>query len=261
MSYIDIEPEDLDEINSLQPIIDASCDGDFETVKKLVENGAKINASQFIDSPLQIASLKGKLEVVKYLVENGADIAARNNCAVRCASRGGHLEVVKYLVENDADIHSGDEFPIFIASYLGHLEVVKYLLEQGAHIYESTFRWTARQGHLEVIKCLVENGAYFGDMSNDILPWWLVTAEIEIVIYLKSLNKKTGQFQTKPDNIIFRDFTTCPISREQLTDEIEKLGCSKCLNVFNRKCLEEWFNTQSKMSCPCCRGINKFYIV
>ena len=60
-----------------EQLIEASCNGDLNRVKQLVEQGADIHACN--NGALYWASMKGHLDVIKYLVEAGADICILNN--------------------------------------------------------------------------------------------------------------------------------------------------------------------------------------
>jgi ankyrin repeat protein len=72
---------------------------------------------------------------VRALVELGARVngKAGGESPLWCAARGGHLETVKLLVELGADVHARNPFynspPLGAANYKGHRHVVEYLLQ------------------------------------------------------------------------------------------------------------------------------------
>ena len=89
-------------------LIEAVKNNDINRVNSILNNGkANINAKDRDGwTALIWASCKGDLEIVKLLVENGADIDAKDNegwSALMEASYEGHLKVVKYLVEKGID--------------------------------------------------------------------------------------------------------------------------------------------------------------
>jgi ankyrin repeat protein len=81
---------------------------------------------------LRWSAENGQLETVKYLIEQGANIHANNDWALRWSARYGQLEIIKYLVEQGADIHADDDEALRESAENGQLETVKYLIEQGA---------------------------------------------------------------------------------------------------------------------------------
>ncbi|MHA1188244.1 MAG: ankyrin repeat domain-containing protein [Candidatus Heimdallarchaeota archaeon] len=82
---------------------DAATKGDLKTVKKALEQGAKINkASQWDGAALHIASSKGFLEIIEFLLENGADSTQEEMAEftpLHLAARDGQIEAAKLLLE------------------------------------------------------------------------------------------------------------------------------------------------------------------
>ena len=94
----------------------AACkNGDYETAKLLLKNGANINkADKYQRTPLYVACRYGYLEVVKLLIQkgayiNGADGDQDQETPLHASSKYGHLEVIKLLLKNGADINKSDE--------------------------------------------------------------------------------------------------------------------------------------------------------
>jgi ankyrin repeat protein len=57
----------------VSPLNDAICKGDLETVKKLIENGAKVNKFSGGLTPLMTAARYNKVEIIKFLLSKGAN--------------------------------------------------------------------------------------------------------------------------------------------------------------------------------------------
>ncbi len=88
--------------------------GDFEGVKKAIENGADVNARNEIGwTPLHLASYWGCTKIAKLLIENKADVNAKDVCGntpLHLASRYNNLEIVKLLIEKGADVNAKDNY-------------------------------------------------------------------------------------------------------------------------------------------------------
>jgi ankyrin repeat protein len=91
-------------------LYDAIDKGDYNEVKRLVENGADVNAStkgKVTYSPLHRTVLFRKdMEISKILVQNGAKVNARNNLGrtpLYHAARAGQKEMVAFLLSNGAN--------------------------------------------------------------------------------------------------------------------------------------------------------------
>jgi serine/threonine protein kinase len=161
-------------------LLKASQKGDVEEVKKLLKEGAYVNAkNEFGSTPLHLAAISGHIEVVKLLIEHGAYVNAKNefgSTPLYYATKNGHIEVVKLLIENEADVNAeGDDgsTPLHIAARNGHIEIVKLLIENGANVNaKDKYGWTplheaAFYGHIEVARLLLEHGAEPNIKNNE----------------------------------------------------------------------------------------------
>jgi SepF-like predicted cell division protein (DUF552 family) len=91
--------------------------GHTEIVKLLIEHGADVNASCYIDSfetPLHQAVVDDDTEIAKLLIQNGADVNARRSfdglTPLHLAASGGYSRMVRLLLENGADPSIRDNF-------------------------------------------------------------------------------------------------------------------------------------------------------
>jgi hypothetical protein len=117
-------------------LIEASRIGDIEKVKKLLKEGADVNAKNGYDAtPLHLASLHGHVEIVKLLIENGADVNAKSSYDVtplHFAAYYGHIQVVKVLLEHGADpniMNKDGKAAIDLAFEKGYSDIVNLILE------------------------------------------------------------------------------------------------------------------------------------
>jgi ankyrin repeat protein len=82
--------------------------GDFESVRRLIEEGAELDSKdRYGQTPLMIASMKGHTDIVRLLVQNGAELnttAKFNLSALMLAVINAHTEIVRILAEAGADL-------------------------------------------------------------------------------------------------------------------------------------------------------------
>jgi len=105
-----VSVQQRDPFSSLSPaerINLAAAQGDLNTIKTLLQNGANINARSANGNytPIILASANGYFDIVKYLVDSGANINARNNqgkSALNFAYEKGEMEIYNYLIAHGA---------------------------------------------------------------------------------------------------------------------------------------------------------------
>jgi len=200
-SYLDISNNILGVATATtdRRLEDAARKGKLEEVKRLVEEGADINARENL--LLQFAAGEGRLEAVKFLVEQGADIHADNDCALQRAACQGHLSIVKYLVEQGADIHADNDYALQRAAFLGWLEIVKYLVEQGVNVHVINIEQLLASNVDDMcpgdfngtVKYLAEQGVDIHANNDYALRLAIGGSHHEVVEYLKAAcNNTTG---------------------------------------------------------------------
>ena len=122
-------------------LFEAAQDGDLESIEKLLQAGADVNAAIDGDgSPLIGAARGGHLAAVKLLLDRGADPnmpVYGDGAPLLAAAQEGRTFTVALLLDRRANIElvvEGDENALIQASAGGHLEVVKLLVARGAHV-------------------------------------------------------------------------------------------------------------------------------
>lgn len=108
-------------------LIVAAANGQTETARLLIKNGANVHAQH--DEAIYKAAVGDHTSVFQMLLQNGADVRWKKNCMLRTASANGNLTMVKLLLERGADPHSEHDLAIRWAEEKGHTEVVHYLTE------------------------------------------------------------------------------------------------------------------------------------
>lgn len=127
------------EIN--KALFDAAHDGNIEEIKRLLDEGADINARDKDNNTiLHWAISNDQLEAVKELLDRGIDIELRENggfTALHFAARLRNVEIVKELLNRGADIHAktnAGKTALYFASRFRASRLVKELLERGAEL-------------------------------------------------------------------------------------------------------------------------------
>src|SRR6056300_1340121 len=190
-------------------LVNAVKNGNVNTVKKLLNNGANVNQADNENgiAPLLIASYRGHTEVVKLLLAKGADAnkADKNGrTPLWNASDRGHVKVVKVLLgARGIDVNKVDNYgqtPLIIASYEGHMDIVKLLLAKGADINqvdvdgESALHAASDAGHDDIVKFLMAKGADVNKADNEgRTHLWIATRNGHVSTVRELLKSKNVQ--------------------------------------------------------------------
>lgn len=161
-----------------QQLILSAEKGNTETVLKLLEDGANINATDEQGrTAVLAATYNNEVDTVKALIQKGADINIRDNNlnnVLLYAGAEGFLEIVKLAIDAGADTKLTNRFggtALIPASERGHVEVVRELLTHSDidvnHI--NHLHWTALleavilgdggEKHQKIVQLLVDHGA------------------------------------------------------------------------------------------------------
>jgi len=113
----------------------AALDGDTETVKALIHQGADINQRDDNGrTALMFAVINTHYETMKVLLEYGADVNAKSNkggTALMGAASAGDLRMVQALLDKGADLHARlpetNESAVTLAASHGYAEIARLL--------------------------------------------------------------------------------------------------------------------------------------
>lgn len=179
------------------------CHADIEQVGSVSFEGETIEGAP----PLWCAAAAGHLSVVQRLVERGARVNATtrtNSTPLRAACFDGHLAIVRYLVERGADLEIANRHGhtcLMIACYKGHLDIASYLVAQGAHVNRKSAKGNtalhdcAESGSLDILRLLLEHGAQAERDAYGLTPLLAaaVTGHAPVVEFLSSLPNCTRE--------------------------------------------------------------------
>lgn len=212
-----------------------------KTINEFINQGGNINYM------LVTASRLGYTEAVKLLIEYGADINNNNGDALMWATLCNWTESIKLLIENGANVNVCNGKAFHWVIQFGDINMVKYFVSKGADIHfdnEMALQIAITYNKKDIANYLIENGANVSCLDENL--------QFRLIAFMTKWEKA-------PTDMIFRKNTECPITRVDFTDNdnIPKLGCSNCRNVFERNALEKWF--EQNTSCPMKCGSNKFY--
>jgi ankyrin repeat protein len=121
------------------PLHTACRSGKLDAVKLLKDKAADMEAVDGAgETAINIASDYGHLPVVKYLLENGANVNSTSmiHTPLLAAAENGHLEVVKFLLTKGATVNATGQYrkdtPLHVAAQNGFPDVCSFLLKNGA---------------------------------------------------------------------------------------------------------------------------------
>ena len=157
------------------PVADAAQQGDRETVRSLLRDGADVNAPQGDGmTALHWAAERGDEEIAQILLYAGANVDAGTRIGqytpLHLAAQGGRAEVVGLLLRNGADptatsSNAGTQ-PLHLAASSGDTASILALLDAGATPDPVETAWgqtpltfAASRGHTAAVRTLVSGGA------------------------------------------------------------------------------------------------------
>ncbi|HQU08777.1 MAG TPA: ankyrin repeat domain-containing protein [Opitutales bacterium] len=124
------------------PLQLASNDGDANSVRELIRNGADVNAvDSFHHRPLYLAARNGHTDVIELLIAAGASVdatTANGFTALHTAAYYGDEDVVRQLLCAGANVNALDSLgrpPLYWALMGTYTEVAAMLIDGGAHTY------------------------------------------------------------------------------------------------------------------------------
>ncbi|HEX8072796.1 MAG TPA: ankyrin repeat domain-containing protein [Pyrinomonadaceae bacterium] len=126
----------------------AAAVGDAGAVRRLLAEGADVNATAVITEPTP-----------NYWVT-----------PLMLAAEAGHAAIAHLLLEHGAAVNAQDRegwTPLMRAAAYWHVEVARLLLAYGADVYrknntgETALIWALNKGATEIVKLLMKSGAYF----------------------------------------------------------------------------------------------------
>lgn len=151
--------------NPIGRIHGAVMDGDFEAVKKYIENGVDVDYRQNNSvTPLCLAASEGHKEIAVFLLERGADIdrGLDNEDGMNAlleAAIHHHSELVENFLARDA------KTGVHFAALQGDINAVRNYIEQGIPVNAKRNRGmtplhcAALGGHRQIAELLIDNGA------------------------------------------------------------------------------------------------------
>lgn len=177
----DVDLRETDSFN-YTPLMYAVQYGEIETVRFLLDRGAKVNALDRRGlTPLILAAGKGQSDMISLLLDRGAEIGISSTgtiekdrrieigTALHRAIQQGNLDAAKLLLQRGADINAvtqvKQQTPLVSAMALKYYTEVAELLAAGADPnlpasgIENPLRQAAYQGELAVLRLLLSKGA------------------------------------------------------------------------------------------------------
>lgn len=151
-----------------KPIHFAAMSGDCDTIRLLLNAGAKLAACDFFQNTcLHLAAMYGRVDAAELLVSLGIQMDAcnlRNETPFHASARLGQIGVAKLLASKlkvDERLPGGSwRAPLYFAAQYGHADVVKVFLERGdgkpsSSLHAKSLYIAANNGHYDVVELLI----------------------------------------------------------------------------------------------------------
>jgi len=180
--------------------------GDLETVKSLIADGADVNAKYGKrGTALYLAIKSGHTDVARLLIDKGADVNAKVGrwfTPLHLAARFGQTDIAELLIAKGGNIDAQGSVmwtPLHLAVRFGNTDVAKLLIAKGADMYAETNQamtpmlFAVIHNRPEIEKLLLSKGAQLDIFSASIRG-----DTNRVAGYLKSdpnlVNAKRGEF-------------------------------------------------------------------
>jgi 26S proteasome non-ATPase regulatory subunit 10 len=159
----------------------AAKDGDFETVKKLLEKDPKLlnTGNRLQQTPLLMASFGGHANIVLYLIEKGAKIDQPDSFGatpLHMAVLGGQTEIVELLISKGADVNiksRNGKIPLQMAFEKDAPDIVEVFIKHGLAINSNINQYgrtllheAAIMGKIKIAGFLIDKGAVIEAKDN-----------------------------------------------------------------------------------------------
>lgn len=121
-------------------LVKAIVDGNFNEVKKIVDNGEDINKVEDRVTPLKLALVKNQKDIAVYLISKGANVNKFDDSSMtplRFSIIQGNSDMVKILLDSGANLNERDEqglTPLMNAVMSKSKDVVELLIEKGVDV-------------------------------------------------------------------------------------------------------------------------------
>lgn len=156
-------------------LVQAARTGNFEQLKKTIEQGANVNEKVCGCTAIMYASFHGRLDMVQYLIDNGADVNVSNLSgftSLAWATERNHRAIVELLLKHGAQANQADNCgltPLHKAARSGYIEICKLLVEVGGanlaltskkeNSGVSVLQEACSSGHMEAVLFLLDADA------------------------------------------------------------------------------------------------------
>jgi hypothetical protein len=173
-------------------LINAVKERNIEAVKKAIDDGANVNAYDWLESGSTLLHYAETKEIVELLIANGANVNARND------NGETPLDYNRSMQEH-LRAHGAKHSSIHSAARYGDVRGVEEFLDAGVDVnaagrYEMTaLHLSAEHRHREVVELLIKREANVNAMDIQDTPLDLANSMPEIANLLRKHGGKTGE--------------------------------------------------------------------